>query len=220
MTERPGVLFDVDGTLLDTNYLHVVAWCRAFRRCGHPDASMASIHRAIGIDSKGLVQRLLGSADDEVIEAHTAAYSELRDEVKAFLGAADLVRRCRDAGLMVVLATSGKQEDLEWMLPAIDAGDALAGAVTSADVDQGKPAPDLLTAGIDKFGLDRQRTVAVGDTVWDVEAAKKAGVPCVALESGGIAREALEKAGAHQVYDDPAALLDHFDDSPLGRLNG
>jgi len=215
---KPGVLFDVDGTLLDTNYLHIVAWCRAFRKRGHRATSMASLHRAIGIDSEGLVQRLLGTLDDEVVRAHTAAYSELRDEVAAFPGAAGLIRRCRDAGLLVVLATSGQQDDLDWMLPAIDADDAIAGAVTSADVDQAKPAPDLLTAGIDKFGLDPDRTIAIGDTVWDVEAAKKAGVGCVALESGGIARQALQQAGAQQVYRDPAELHELFDDSPLAGL--
>lgn len=215
MSTRPGVLFDVDGTLLDTNYLHVVAWARAFRSSGHQDVSMSAIHHAIGIDSEGLVRRLINADDESVTKAHSAEYAQLRDEVHAFPGAADLLRRCCDAGLTVVLATSGGRDDLDWMIPAIDAEDAIAGAVTSDDVEDAKPAPDLLTAGVAKFNLDTAHTVTVGDTVWDIKSATAAGLPCIAVEAGGIARAALETAGAQQVYQDPADLLQHFGDSLL-----
>jgi HAD superfamily hydrolase (TIGR01509 family) len=220
---RPGVLFDVDGTLLDTNYLHVLAWWQAFRDVGHGPVPMDRIHRAIGIPSEGLVRQVLGGTPDDdtvepVVEAHTTRYEALRDDVEPFPRTADLLHACADRGLTVVLATSGKAADLDWMQPAIGAEDAVAGATTSEDVDAGKPEPDLLTTAIRDHGLDPRRTVVVGDTVWDVEAARKAGLPCVALTCGGIGVQELTDAGAEAVYADPAELLDHLDDSPLGRI--
>lgn len=219
-TLRPGVLLDVDGTLLDTNYLHVLAWWQAMRDAGHAEVSMAAIHRCIGIASEGLVERLLGRPDPDAVEAHSRRYDALRDKVTAFPGTADLVQACADRGLVPVVATSGKGEDLEWMLPAIGAGEHVAGATTSSDVGEGKPAPDLLTAALDQHRLDPQRSVAVGDTVWDVAAAQRAGVPCVALTCGGISAAELREAGAAEVYDDPADLLAGFDGSLLAKAAG
>ena len=217
---RPGVLFDVDGTLLDTNYLHVLAWWQAMNDAGHEHLAMAAIHRAIGIASEGLVERLLGHDDETAVEAHSGRYEALRDQVTAFPRAAELVKACADRGFTPVLATSGKEEDLEWMLPAIGAGDSFAGATTSSDVDEGKPSPDLLTGAIEEHRLDPKRTVAIGDTVWDVKAAEKAGVPCVGLACGGISEAELREAGAVEVYADPADLLENLDESILGRLVG
>ena len=214
---RPGVLFDVDGTLLDTNYLHVLAWWQAFVDTGHGPVPMDRIHRAIGIPSEGLVRHLVGKDDDDTVEAHGERYEPLRENVKPFAGTADLLRACADRGLVVVLATSGKAADLEWMQPAIGADEAVAGATTSEDVEQGKPAPDLLSVAVEQHGLDPQRTVVVGDTVWDVEAALKAGLPCIGLTCGGIGAAELEEAGAEAVFADPAGLLEHLDDSPIGR---
>lgn len=216
---RPGVLFDVDGTLLDTNYLHVLSWWQAMNDAGHQDVAMSDIHRAIGIASEGLTEHLLGSEDEKAIEAHSERYEALRDLVTAFPRAAELVKACGRRGLTPVLATSGKEEDLEWMLPAIGSDDGdFAGTTTSSDVGEGKPAPDLLTAAMQEHHLDPARTVAVGDTVWDVEAAKKAGIPCIVVLCGGISEAELREAGADEVYDDPADLLEHLDDSLLGRL--
>jgi HAD superfamily hydrolase (TIGR01509 family) len=217
---RPGVLFDVDGTLLDTNYLHVLAWWQAMDDAGHPEVTMAAIHRAVGIASEGLVQRLLGESNERAVEAHSERYQALRDHVKAFPRAAELVQRCAERGLTPVLATSGKEDDLEWMLPAIGAEESFSGATTSSQVEDGKPAPDLLTASLEKHRLDPRRTVLVGDTVWDVEAAKKAGIPCIGVLVGGIAEAELREAGAAEVYADPADLLAHFDDSLLASLAG
>lgn len=217
---RPGVLFDVDGTLLDTNYLHVIAWWQAMNDAGHPDVSMAAIHRSIGIASEGLTEHLLGEVDEKAVEAHSERYEALRDHVTAFPSAADLVRACADRGWTPVLATSGKEDDLEWMLPAIGTEDAFAGATTSSDVEEGKPDPDLLSGAMEKFGLDPERTVAIGDTVWDVKAAARAGIPCVALTCGGISEAELREAGAVEVYDDPADLLARLDDSLLARRAG
>lgn len=217
---RPGVLFDVDGTLLDTNYLHVLSWWQAMNDAGHEGVSMAAIHRTIGIASGGLVERLLGHDDETAVEAHSERYEALRDQVAAFPRAAELVKACADRGFTPVLATSGKEDDLEWMLPAIGADDSFAGATTSSDVDEGKPSPDLLTGAIEEHRLDPKRTVAIGDTVWDVKAAEKAGVPCIGLTCGGISEAELRGAGAVEVYADPANLLENLDASILGRLVG
>lgn len=215
--DKPGVLFDVDGTLLDTNYLHVLAWWQAMRDAGHDDVSMAAVHRAIGIASAELVEHLLGKEDEQAVEAHSKRYEALKDQITAFPEAAELLQRCRDAGLVVVLATSGKEEDLEWMRPAIGAEDAVSGATTSADVGSAKPAPDLLSVAVEQHGLDPRATVVVGDTVWDVESARRADLPCIALTCGGISRQELTDAGADEVYDDPADLLARFEKSLLGK---
>ena len=217
---RPGVLLDVDGTLLDTNYLQVLAWWRAFRDTGHDEVSMADCHRSIGIASAELVTHLLGDdADDvdEVMAAKERRYEPLRDLVTPFPRVDELLAACRDRGLAVVLATSGQQSDLEWMTPAIGGEDVVDGATTSADVESAKPAPDLLQTAVADHGLDADRTVAVGDTIWDVRAARDAGLPCIALTCGGIARAELVEAGADEGYGDPLDLLAHLDDSLFGK---
>lgn len=214
-TLKPGVLFDVDGTLLDTNYLHVLAWWQALQDTGHPGIAMSAIHRAIGIASEGLVERLLGEPDEEAVAAHSRRYEALRDQVVAFPRVADLVAACADRGWKPVLATSGKRDDLDWMLPAIGT-DAVAGATTSSDVGAGKPEPDLLTAALREHDLDPARSVVVGDTVWDVEAARRADLSCVGLACGGISAAELREAGASAVYDDPADLLEHLDELGTG----
>jgi HAD superfamily hydrolase (TIGR01509 family) len=215
---RPGVLFDVDGTLLDTNYLHVLTWWQALNEAGHPDVPMCAVHRAIGIASEGLTEHLLGEVSERAVESHSARLREVLDQVRAFPGAADLVAACARRGLTPVLATSGKEKDLEWMLPAIGAGESFAGVTTSSDVEDGKPQPDLLSGAMETHRLDPDRTAAVGDTVWDVRAAARAGIPCIALASGGISEAELREEGAVEVYDDPAALLSALDDSLIGRL--
>ena len=216
---RAGVLLDVDGTLLDTNYLHALAWWQAMRDGGVQGVTMTDCHQAVGIGSEELVRRLAGRDDDAVVEAHSARYEALQDQVVAFDRSADLVQRLADSGLAVVLATSGRQQDLEWMLPAIGVEDDLIdGSTTSGDVEQAKPHPDLLSTAMEQHGLDPARTVAVGDTVWDVQAAHDAGVRIVAFTTGGIPRCQLEQAGADEVWSGPADLLDHWDDSLLARL--
>jgi phosphoglycolate phosphatase-like HAD superfamily hydrolase len=215
---RPGVLFDVDGTLLDTNYLHTLAWWRALEDTGHTGISMAAIHRSIGIASEGLVERLVGHTDQKAVEAHSARYEELREHVTAFPRTADLVAHCATQGLVPVLATSGKEKDLGWMLPAIGAEDSLAGVTTSSDVKAGKPAPDLIGTAVRNHHLDPERSAVVGDTVWDVKAAARAGVRCIAVTTGGVSEAELLEAGAVEVYDGVGDLLEHFDESLLGRL--
>jgi HAD superfamily hydrolase (TIGR01509 family) len=217
MTPSPGVLFDIDGTLLDTNYLHVVAWWQAFRDTGHRHVDMASIHHSIGLSSHELVERLVGSPDDTTVEAHSSRFEELRDGAEALAGAADLVRACADSGRTPVLATSAKESDLEWMLPLIGAEDAISGVTSAADVELSKPAPDIFELAMRENGLDAERTVVVGDTVWDALAAKNAGLPCIGLTSGGISGAELRDAGAVEVYQDPRDLLANLEKSALGK---
>ncbi|WP_298805101.1 HAD family hydrolase [uncultured Pseudokineococcus sp.] len=226
-----GVLLDVDGTLLDTNFLHVVAWSRALRAEDVHGVPMAVLHRAIGLGSSELVRRVLGdglgspgsdAVDDDLVEAVTSGHSEqygrMREEVEPFPRAADLIDALAQRDLAVVLATSGDKSDLDWMLPAVGAGDELTGVLTSGDVEAAKPAPDIFGRAAEAHGLDPSRCVAVGDTVWDVESAGSAGMPCIALTCGGSSREELLGAGAAAVYRDPADLLENLDGSPVGEL--
>lgn len=220
---QAGVLLDVDGTLLDTNYLHALAWWQAMRDAGIEGITMADTHQAVGIANEQLIEHLADQATQKqakkAIKAHTKRYATLRSEVVAFTGADELIHRCRDAGLAVVLATSGQAADLKWMLPAIGVEkDLITGSTTSGDVEVAKPAPDLLQVAMDQHGLDPDRTVAVGDTVWDIQSAHDAGIPIVALTCGGITRGQLEGAGADEIYSGPADLLDHWTESVLGRL--
>jgi HAD superfamily hydrolase (TIGR01509 family) len=214
---RPGVVFDIDGTLLDTNYLHVVAWSAAFR--DHDvQVDMADIHRSIGMPSAALVQRLAGRERADLVEAHSGHFDRLRERygVQPVRGAGDLLRRCSELGWTVVLATSARKADLDWMLPAIGADDVIAGTTTSEDVRHGKPDPDVMIEAAEAHGLGTDATVAIGDAVWDVESAGRAGYPCIGLTSGGIGRFELQHAGAVEVYDDPHSLVERMRASLLG----
>ena len=208
---RPGVLLDVDGTLLDSNYLHAIAWRLAFRDAGHEGVTTAQAHAALSLPSADLVRHLLGQDDDDVVEGHSRRFDELREMVTALPGAADLLGACA-ARAAVVLTTSGAPGDLEWMLPLLGGDEHIAGVVTSDDVDAGKPAPDPLGTAVRRYHLDPRRTVVVGDAVWDVQAAARADLPCVALRCGGIDEADLRAAGAVSVREDPADLLEHLDD--------
>lgn len=212
-----GVLFDVDGTLVDTNYLHVVAWWQAFRSQGH-DVAMTDLHRTVGQGSDQFVSTLLGRDDDRVRDAHADFYGAWKHRLAAFDGAADLLRATKKAGLAVVLATSASEAEAGHLIAAIDADDVIDVVTTSADVDASKPDPDIVHKALQKAGLHAADAVFVGDTVWDVKAAGRAGLRCVGVLTGGISEAELAEAGAVAVYRDVRHLLDEFDGSPLGRL--
>ena len=219
MTER-GVLFDVDGTLVDTTYLHTVCWWQALRKFGR-DVPMAEAHRAVGMGSDVLLEHLLGDEDfdeDGIVDAHDEFYRAWWDQLRAFPGAADLLRECAKSGLTVVLASSAQDEELQNLRRVLDADDVVTAATSSADADQSKPAPDILEAALDQSGLKAEHTVFVGDAVWDVEAAGKLGIPCIGLTCGGTSAAELADRGAVATYEDPADLLAHLSDSPIASL--
>lgn len=216
---RPAILVDVDGTLVDTNYLHAVAWWRAFREVGE-DVPMSRIHPLIGMGSDQLVHRLIGRESSEASDAHSRHYEAFKPEIAAFPRADQLLRELDRRGALVVLATSSDEEDLARLREAVGADDAVEDAVSKGDVDRSKPSPDIFAAALDRFDLDAGRTLVVGDTPWDVEAAAKLGLGTVCVLTGGSTREQLEDAGALAVYEDVGELLDRLDESPLGRLLG
>lgn len=214
----PGVIFDVDGTLVDTNYLHVLAWARAVHDAGET-ASMAKIHQLMGMGSDQLVERLLGRPHDEVADGHKAHFEKLMEEIRAFPGAKDLLSEVHRRGAKVVLATSASDDQLAAMLEALALPDGIVDHRTNKDdVEQSKPAPDVFATALKDSGLSPDRAVVVGDTLWDIEAASDCGLRVVAVLTGGIARNALEEAGAIAVYEDPVDLLEHLDESPLAEL--
>jgi HAD superfamily hydrolase (TIGR01509 family) len=214
-----GVIFDVDGTLLDTNYLHVAAWWDAFRERGH-DIRCADVHRALGMGSSDLVERVLGRPDATVIEAHSRYFAPYLGRLRPLPGAADLLKATARLGLNVVLATSAKDEEVGLMLDALGARDVIGTVVSSGDVDQAKPEPDIVDRALQESGTDRSRAVMVGDAVWDMIAARRAGIPGIGLLSGGIAEQELRGAGAAEVYADAAALLSKISGSVIGELGG
>ncbi|MFE7169343.1 HAD family hydrolase [Streptomyces sp. NPDC057616] len=213
-------VFDVDGTLVDTNHLHVVAWWEAFRQVGCT-VPMHAVHRAIGLGSEDLIAHLLGDGrkkeqDAELSAAHKTLYGQYVDRLPALHDAGRLLRCLDHEGWKVVLATSASGPELSALRRAIGAEDAIAATASADDVEQGKPAPEPVERALELAGVPADRAVLVGDTVWDMRAGSRAGVRCVGVLCGGIPRGDLEEAGASAVYDDPAHLLACLADSPFG----
>ena len=213
------VLFDVDGTLVDTVYLHTVAWWEALRQHGHR-VTMARIHRSIGMGSDHLLDALLGedrdrSGDDALSAAHLALYAPYWPRLARLPGSAELVRACAGRGWRVVLASSASGREAEVMTRVLDADEAIFAMTTSEDVSASKPSPDLVEQALERAGVPPHRAVFVGDAVWDAQAAAKAGVRCLALLTGGFAPQELRAAGAEAVHESPADLLDRLDRSAL-----
>ncbi|MDX3802135.1 HAD family hydrolase [Streptomyces sp. AK04-3B] len=217
-------VFDVDGTLVDTNHLHVVTWWEAFRQAGHR-VPMHAVHRAVGLGSDDLIAHLLGEdrdtdGDAELSAAHKALYGQHFDRLPPLRDAGRLLRRLRDDGWTVVLATSASGSELSALRGAIDADDAIAATASADDVEAGKPSPEPVAHALELVGASAEGAVFVGDTVWDMRAGRRAGVRCVGVLCGGIPRADLMEAGAETVYDDPADLLASLPASPLGRIPG
>ncbi|WP_175409510.1 HAD family hydrolase [Streptomyces sp. TRM64462] len=213
-------VFDVDGTLADTNHLHVTTWWEAFRQAGH-HVPMHAVHRAIGLGSEDLIEHVLGpdrdrSRDAALSAAHTTLYGTYSDRLPAFRDAGKLLRTLAARGWTVVLATSAAEAELSALRRAIDADDAISATAGAADVEEGKPAPDPVRLALERAGTSADRSVFVGDTVWDMKAGTRAGVTCVGLLCGGVPRADLTAAGAAALYADPADLLARLDSSPFG----
>ena len=219
---RLGVLFDVDGTLVDSSYLHTMAWWYAFRSAGF-DVPMAGIHRAVGMGGDKLVAHLLPpdrdvSQDRTIMDAHAALFSTYWPSLRAFDGARDLLAQCSEVGLGVALASSARERDLEMLRSALHS-DAFIHAATSAnDAKESKPEPDILVAALDALGVRPQDSVFVGDAVWDVYAAARIGIPTIGVTCGGTSEAELREAGVEEVYSGPRELLDNLRDSAIGKL--
>ena len=204
------VVLDVDGTLMDTNYLHTEAWARAFERAGHR-VPRVRLHKEVGKGAGLLIREFVD--DEETVEKiqdlHSEFYEKLQEYGHPLPGAKELISSLKERGYEVWLVTSAKDEELEHHMQELEAEDSVDGVVNSSAVENAKPAPDIFEEALRRAGATADETVTVGDAVWDVEAAREVGIRTVAVLSGGAYhKEDLEEAGAVAVYEDCAALLD------------
>jgi HAD superfamily hydrolase (TIGR01509 family) len=211
-------ILDIDGTLVDTNYQHAIAWYRAFRQHGKK-LPVWRIHRHIGMGGDQLVAALAGEEWDEehgddVRTAEKALYLALIEEVEPLEGARGLMEDLKERGHTVVLASSAKANEVDHYLDLLDARELADDWTTSADVESTKPEPDLVKAAIDKAGADE--AVMVGDTTWDVEAAGRAGIETIAVLTGGFSEAELREAGAGWTFESIQALRESLAETPFG----
>jgi HAD superfamily hydrolase (TIGR01509 family) len=206
------VVLDIDGTLVDTNYQHAIAWHRALREHGYT-VQLWKIHRHIGMGGDQLVEALIGEEgerrDGEAIRtAEGDAYGELIGEVQPMAGATELIRELGEDGARIVLASSAKAEEVEHYLDLLEAREIVGGWTTAADVERTKPEPDLVRAALDKAGDGGAGAVMVGDSTWDVKAASAAGIPTLAVLTGGFSEDELREAGAAEICRSVEELRD------------
>lgn len=205
----------MDGTLVDTVYLHTLAWWKAFDEAGET-RPMADIHPLIGMGGDELVERLLGSARPELDEVHGQEFSRLYPMIRVLPGATDLLSTAHRAGMELVLVTSSKAADLPHVLtPLGPAQELFAEVIHGEDGGRAKPAPDLFHLALDRTGRSPDRVIAVGDAEWDITASGRAGIDSIGLRTGGMESEALRRAGALAVYDSCTHLLQEWRSSPL-----
>jgi HAD superfamily hydrolase (TIGR01549 family) len=215
----PAAVLDVDGTLVDTNYQHVIAWYRALRIHG-VIRPVWRIHRHIGMGGDNLVRAVAGDEveeklGDDIRAAEKTIYAQLIDEVEPMEGARNLIEFLKERGHKIVLASSAKPEELDHYLDMLEARELSDAWTTSADVESTKPAPDLVVAAMKKIEADR--AVMVGDSTFDCEAAGRAGVPTIGVLTGGFSEGELREAGAVAVFKSLGDLMSDFDTTPLGR---
>ncbi len=214
-------ILDIDGTLVDTNYHHAVAWYRAFRQHGIV-LPIWRIHRHIGMGGDQLVAALTDDQTeeekgDDIRDAEKALYMVFIEEVEPMEGARELITDLKDRGHKVVLASSAKETEVDHYLDQLDAREIADNWTMSDDVEQTKPAPDLVRAALDKVGAsDDETAVMVGDTTWDIEAAKRAGVETLAVRTGGFGVDELREAGAAGVFESVAELRERLGETALG----
>jgi HAD superfamily hydrolase (TIGR01549 family) len=212
-------VIDVDGTLVDSNYQHALAWFRAFRRHGHT-LPVWQLHRAIGMGGDKLVAAVAGDdvearLGDELRAASTEEFTPMLGEITVLDGVRELLTELRRRGFRIVLASSGQKDHIEHYLELFGGRELADGWTTSADVEDTKPAPDLLEVAMAKVG--GTSGVVIGDSVWDFEAAARIGAPGYAVRSGGFSVDELREAGARDVVDSPAELCARLDDTLLAR---
>jgi HAD superfamily hydrolase (TIGR01549 family) len=214
------VICDIDGTLVDSNYQHAIAWYRAFRDAGLT-LPVWRIHRHIGMGGDKLVAAVAGDEvereqGDEIRDREKDLYGELIGEVAPLEGARELLVELERRGHPLVLASSAKEDEVEHYVDLLDARDLADGWTTSADVDATKPEPDLVRAALDKAGSDD--AVMIGDTPWDAIAAARAGVACIGVLTGGFAAAELEEAGARPQFESLPDLIERLLDDGLPAL--
>ena len=219
---RRGVLFDVDGTLIDSSYIHTVSWWGAFREQGY-DVPMASIHRHVGMGGDRLVDSLLPEGrdralDPEILASHGALYASHWPSLRALDGAKDLLAQCHTGGLAVALASSARRKDLEVMKSILDAEAFIDAATSANDAKNSKPAPDILMAALEAINVQAADAIYIGDAVWDMQAAAALEIPAIGVTCGGVSAGELRNAGAVEVYEGPRDLLRNLPSSALGRL--
>ncbi|MDQ3588134.1 MAG: HAD family hydrolase [Actinomycetota bacterium] len=210
-------ILDVDGTLVDTNFHHAIAWYRAFRQ-HEVLMPIWRIHCSIGMGGDQIIPELAGEEVEEekgqdIRTAEKALYRGLIEEVEPLSGARELIEDLKGRDLAVILASSAKAGELEHYLDLLDARDLADGWTTSADVEATKPEPDLVEAALEKAGT--RDAVLVGDSTWDIEAAKRAGIETVAVLTGGFGEDQLRQTGAAQVYRSIEELRKDLDNTPL-----
>jgi HAD superfamily hydrolase (TIGR01549 family) len=215
---QPAAILDIDGTLVDSNYFHAIAWYRAFRAHGHT-LPMWRIHRAIGMGGDQMIAALLGDEveereGDDVRDTETEQYMALIDEVRPLEGSRELIEDLKRAGSKVVLASSAKPDEVDHYLDLLDARDLADAWTTSGDVEQTKPNPDLVHSALDRIGGGP--AVMVGDSVYDCEAALRADVETIAVLTGGFSDSELIKAGARIVFASIVELRERLSWTPLG----
>jgi HAD superfamily hydrolase (TIGR01509 family) len=215
---KPAAILDIDGTLVDTNYQHAVAWFRAFRQHGHV-VPVWRIHRHMGMGGDQIVAALLSEEverreGDDIRSAEKALYLSVIEEVEPLRGARELLQDLRDRGRGIVLASSAKAREVDHYLDLLGARELADGWTTSADVKKTKPAPDLVLAAVEKLGGGP--AIMVGDSTWDCRAAKAAGIESIAVLTGGFSKEELLEAGAAMVYGSIDELRATLDESPFG----
>jgi HAD superfamily hydrolase (TIGR01549 family) len=213
-------IFDVDGTLVDTNYQHALAWYRAFRNNGVV-IPIWQIHRAIGIGSDRVVEMLAGEKvehelGEKLRDAHGPLYQEMINEVEPMDGARDLLRDLKQAGHSVILASSAEEEEVERYIKLLDASDFIDAYTTSSDVEASKPDPDIVNAAIGKAGGGS--AVMIGDSTWDCKAATRAKLPSIGVLTGGFSEQELTEAGATMVFDSVDHLREELSTKPLEEL--
>jgi HAD superfamily hydrolase (TIGR01509 family) len=213
----PVAILDVDGTLVETNYHHAIAWYRAFTQFS-VELPVWRIHRAIGMGGDQLVAALAGDEveaekGDDIRNAEKVLYMAMIHEVRPLPDARRLMETLKERGHAVVLASSAKKEEIEHYIELLDAAEVADAWTSSADVEQTKPNPDLVQTALEKAGGGE--AVMIGDSVWDVEAAKRAGIPTIAIRTGGFGHDELVEAGAACVFDSIDALLGSLKDTPL-----
>lgn len=220
----PAFVFDLDGTLVDSVYEHVLAWREALERVG-VELSVWRIHRRIGMSGGLLVDALLRETArqvtpeqaEEMKRYHAEAYARLSGSVRPLPGARELLRHLTDVGVPWAIGTSGWMQSARPMLELLGVP-ASVPVVTRDQVAHAKPDPDLFIAAAERLGVSATDAVVVGDSVWDLLAARRARALGVGLLSGGYGQDELERAGAYRVYQDPADLLDHLDEVGVRRV--